>query len=85
MQLAYVQLWLARLLVEAFPRPWERYLPQRDNATASPAMTQRGFARFICQLGSPAQSPKPRGFSPGRSSGTRLPPRVRSPVVKKSC
>lgn len=83
-QLAYVQLWLARLLVEAFPRPWERYLPQRGNATASPTLTQRGFARFICQLGSPARSSKPRGYSPGRSKGTRLHPRVRSPVVKKS-
>jgi hypothetical protein len=27
-QLAYVQLWLARCLAEAMPRPWERYLPQ---------------------------------------------------------
>lgn len=25
--LAYVQMWLARLLVEAMPRAWERYLP----------------------------------------------------------
>jgi hypothetical protein len=82
--LAYVQLWLARHLVDALPRPWERYLPRRGTATASPTLTQRGFGRFIRQLGSPAMSPKPRGYSPGRAKGTRLRPRVRSPVVKKS-
>ena len=26
-QLTYVQLWLARYLAEAMPRPWERYFP----------------------------------------------------------
>jgi hypothetical protein len=83
-QLAYVQLWLARHLVETLPRPWERYLPRREHATAAPSMTQRGFGRFIRQLGSPTCLPKPRGYSPGRPAGTRLPPRVRSPVVKKS-
>jgi hypothetical protein len=83
-QLAAVQLWLARDLVEVLPRPWERYLPRRSSTTASPSATQRGFGRFIRQLGSPARSPQRRGYSPGRASGTRLRPRVRAPVIKKS-
>lgn len=83
-QLAYLQLWLARDLVETLPRPWERYLPQANGKLASPSATQRGFGRIIRQLGSPAVPPKPRGYSPGRASGTRLPPRERLAVVKKT-
>lgn len=29
-QLAYVQLWLARCLAQSMPRPWERYLPKPE-------------------------------------------------------
>ena len=83
-QLAYIQLWLARCLVELLPRPWERYLPQAGAQTASPSATQRGFGRIIRQFGTPANPPKPRGNSPGRAKGVRLRPRVRSPVVKKT-
>jgi len=83
-QLAYVQLWLARPLAERMPRPWERYLPTSKTATPSPSATQRDFGRIIRQLGTPAAVPKLRGNSPGRVAGTRLKPRVRSPVVKKS-
>jgi len=83
-QLAYTQLWLARPLAENLPRPWERYLPRfQSDGPVSPSTVQRDFKRIIRQLGTPAASPKPRGYSPGRPVGTRLPPRVRSPVVKK--
>jgi hypothetical protein len=83
-QLAYTQLWLARPLAENLPRPWERYLPRfQSDGPVSPSTVQRDFKRIIRQLGTPAADPKPRGYSPGRSRGTRLPPRVRSPVVKK--
>ena len=82
--LAYVQLWLARFLAENLPRPWERYLPRfQSDGPASPSIVQRDFNRIIRQLGTPAADSKPRGYSPGRPAGTRLPPRVRSPVVKK--
>ncbi|MCP5019591.1 MAG: transposase, partial [Ketobacter sp.] len=68
-QLAYVQLWLARCLTEAMPRPWERYLPQfqtqTKNQEASPSMVQRDFGRIIQEIGTPAKAPKPRGKSPG--------------------
>lgn len=33
-QLAYVQLWLARCLVKAMSRPWERYLPKPSSFIA---------------------------------------------------
>jgi hypothetical protein len=83
-QLAYVQLWLTRDLAQALPQPWERYLPQSQSQTASPSVAQRDFERIIRQIGTPAQPPQPRGKSPGRATGTRLPPRKRHPVVKKA-
>jgi len=82
--LAYTQLWLARSLVEQFPRPWERYLPQSKTRLASPSAAQRGFGRIIRQLGTPTHPPKLRGYSPGRATGVRLRPRERAPVVKRT-
>jgi hypothetical protein len=82
-QLAYVQLWLARSLAEALPNPWERYLPLPEPGCASPATVQRDFERIIRQIGTPAQPPKPRGNSPGRAKGDKPPPRPRQPVIKK--
>jgi hypothetical protein len=82
-QLAYVQLWLARSLAETMPRPWERYLPQPASGVASPTTVQRDFGRIIRQIGTPAAAPKGRGKSPGRIQGTRLAPRKRHRVVKK--
>lgn len=81
--LAYVQLWLARSLSQALPRPWERYLPQVQAGVASPSTVQRDFGRIIRQIGSPAVAPKPRGYSPGRAKGQRQPRRERLPVVEK--
>jgi hypothetical protein len=87
-QLAYVQLWLARCLAEATPRPWERYLPQfqtqSESQESSPSIVQRDFGRIIQEIGTPAQSPKPRGKSPGRTKGDRQKPRKRQKVIKKS-
>jgi hypothetical protein len=82
--LAYTQLWLARGRVEACPRPWERYLTFPEGAPASPTTVQRGFGRIIRLFGTPAKPPKLRGYSPGRSVGTRLLPRPRLPVVRLS-
>lgn len=81
--LAYAQLWLARSLPQALPRPWERYLHQVQAGVASPSTVQRDFGRIIRQFGSPAVAPKPRGYSPGRAKGQRQPRRERFPVVKK--
>ena len=80
---AYAQLWLARDLVVALPRPWERNLPAIQARQISPTLVQRDFGRIIRQIGTPAQPPKVRGISAGRRKGTRLPPRPRQKVVVK--
>ena len=82
-QLAYVQLWMARSIAKVLPKPWERYLPRPTADVASPATTQRDFGRIIRQIGTPAKAPKPRGKSPGRALGQRMKPRLRQPVIKK--
>jgi hypothetical protein len=81
--IAYAQLWLARDLVQALPRPWERNLRAMQTRQISPSLAQRDFGRIIRQIGTPAQPPKPRGISAGRRQGTRLPPRPRQNVVGK--
>jgi hypothetical protein len=81
--LAFAQLWLARHLTDALPRPWERSLPVMKRRLVSPTLVQRGFARIIRQLGTPAQPPKPRNISSGRALGVKLPKRPRQPVVVK--
>lgn len=82
--IAYAQLWMARHVVDALPRPWERNLPTVKQHLISPTLAQRGFAKIIRQFGTPAQPPKPRGISPGRRKGTKLPKRPRLKVVVKS-
>jgi len=81
--IAYAQLWLARDVVVALPRPWERNLPTIRARQISPSLAQRDFGRIIRQIGTPAQPPKRRGISAGRRCGTRLPPRERQKVVVK--
>jgi hypothetical protein len=83
-QLAYVQLYLARTLAGSSLRPWERYLPARPSETATPTMTQRAFGSIIRQIGTPAAAPKPRGKAPGRAEGTYPAPRLSQPVIKKA-
>lgn len=80
---AFAQLWLARHLTVALPRPWERQLPAMKNRLISPTLVQRDFARIIRQLGTPAAAPKPRNISSGRAPGVKLPKRPRQPVVVK--
>jgi hypothetical protein len=82
--IAYAQLWMARHVTHALPRPWERNLPAMRQRLVSPTLVQRDFARIICQLGTPAQPPKLRGISPGRAKGMKLPKRPRQKVVVKS-
>lgn len=83
--LAYLQLWVARSVAERLPRPWERYLSSMQvTAPMTPSLVQRDFARIIRQFGTPAKTPKPRGYSPGRSAGTILPKRERHKVLVKS-
>jgi hypothetical protein len=81
--LAYVQLWLAREVAEALPRPWEQYLPQPEGQVASPSAVQRDLGRILREIGTPAQLPKRRGNSPGRARGARPARRKRHRVIKK--
>jgi hypothetical protein len=81
--LAYVQLWVARLLANLLPQPWQQYLPANKQRQITPSMVQRDFARIIRQIGTPAAEVKPRGKSPGRPLGTTLDPRPRRPIIKR--
>lgn len=81
--LAYLTLWAAHSLSEHHPRPWERHLPEHKKKMITPALVQRDFPRLISQFGTPAKSPKPRGKSPGRTKGTKLPRRERHSIIYK--
>ena len=83
-QLAYVQLYLARPLAGVNRRPWERYLPSQPAAPATPSATQRAFAEIIRPIGTPAAAPKRRGIPPGRAKGASPGSCPRYPVVKKT-
>lgn len=82
-QLAYIQLWAARNLVEVLPRPWEKSYHKKTLHSITPSLVQRDFYRIIRTIGTPAVSPKPRGFSSGRLEGDSKEKRKRYPVVKK--
>ena len=81
--LAYLHLWVAREAAQSTPRPWEQYLPHFKQGKATPSAVHRDFRRLLRVFGTPARPPKPRGKSPGRAKGTRLPPRERHEVLKK--
>ena len=81
--LAYLQLWVARHVVQSLPRPWERNLPAMKAARISPSLVQRDFERIISQFGTPAKKPKPRGNSPGWTPGRKRKSRKRHKVILK--
>jgi hypothetical protein len=81
--LAYVQLWAARKLALTLPRRWERYLPQKTEGFLTPSLVQRDMNRIITEIGTPANSPKRRGFSEGRTEGMIQTKRTRHEVIKK--
>ncbi len=81
--LAYVQLWAARKLALTLPRRWERYLPQKTEGFLTPSLVQRDMNRIITEIGTPANSPKRRGFSGGRTEGMIQTKRTRHEVIKK--
>lgn len=84
--LAYVQLWVARKLAVTLPYPWERYLPnlaQKSDTVLSPSQVQRNMNRIITEMGTPANSPQPRGFGRGRTKGMIQTKRTRHEVIKK--
>ena len=81
--LAYVQLWAARKLAFSSYRPWERYLRQKNATFFTPSQVQRDMNRIISEIGTPANSPKRRGYSQGRTQGMVQTKRTRHEVIKK--
>ena len=86
--LAYSQLYMARHLVKATPQPWERYSKaykeSNKQGLTSPSQTQRGFSALLKQIGTPANSPSPRGKAPGRIAGSTQEARVNKDIIFKT-
>jgi hypothetical protein len=82
--LAYSQLFAARHLASALPRPWEPQVDVEPTVPLSPSLVQRDFPRLLRQLGTPARPPKPRNLNPGRRQGERQGLRPRRKVVRKA-
>jgi hypothetical protein len=72
------QLWLARRECIDTPLPWQA---AQDNL--APGRVAQAFASILLAIGTPAHPPKPRGKSPGRTTGECPPRRLRYPMVKK--
>lgn len=78
---AYWHLWLARHHVADQRLPWEK--PVLDHSKLTPGRVRRSLAPLLVAIGTLARAPIPRGNSPGRARGTKLPPRARYPALKK--
>ena len=88
--LAYLQLYLAKGIVSALPKPWERYLPEYKNSdtradhVSTPSQTQRGFSQVLEKIGSPAKACIKRGNPRGRMTGAIQPRRETQPIIFKT-
>jgi len=88
--LAYIQLYLAKELAPSLPEPWERYLlsykteGSEEKTITSPSQTQRGFAKVLEHVGTPAKSCVARGKPHGRIAGETQPIKADIPVVFKT-
>jgi hypothetical protein len=86
--LAYLQLYLAKGIAPILPQPWERYLPEYKNVAerriGTPSQTQRGFAKVLAEVGTPAAPCVARGKPCGRVLGEEQPKRPKNPVIFKS-
>jgi hypothetical protein len=80
--LAYTQLLLARTLVQAMPRPWDK-TPRDPQQPLTAGQVQRAWPIFSLHLGTPAAAPQPSGKAPGRAAGFHPRPRPKQPVVSK--
>ena len=86
--LAYLQLYLAKDIAPILPHPWERYLPEYKNVAqrrvGTPSQTQRGFAKVLAEIGTPAAPCVARGKPCGRVLGEEQEKRPKNPVIFKS-
>ncbi len=74
------QLWLARTSAKDSPRPWQKLQPPEK---MTPGRVHRGMGGVLAGIGTPAESPKPRGKSPGWPVGRVRAKRTRYAVIKK--
>lgn len=85
--LAYAQLFFSKECVTATAKKWEQYLPEFKNsnqATYSPALTQRGFAKLLTCIDTPARPCIIRGITSGRTTGDLQTKRTRHPIIFKT-
>ncbi len=62
----------------------ERLAPRQSHQDKlSPGRVAQAFSLILAAIGTPAQPPKTRGKSPGRTQGHQPPSRPRYPTVKK--
>ena len=73
------ELWLARDIVADNPLPW-----QNSTLKLTPGRVAQAIGGVLTVIGTPAQPPKPRGKSPGWTTGQPRLSKTRYPVVKKS-
>lgn len=84
--LACAQLFLVRDVALQEVYAWQRHKAKRqEGGVRSPSAVQRVFGEIVKGLGEVAYVVKPRGKSPGRAIGYRLPARARREVVRKGC
>jgi hypothetical protein len=76
--LAYWQVWLARILVSDQPLPWQK--PQAD---LTPGRVTQGLGALFAQFEHITSAPKTRGKSPGWPSGRQRTRPRRYPVLKR--
>ncbi len=72
------QLWLARNLVNDHPLPW-----QKSVTNLTPGRVAQSMGGVLAAIGTPSHPPKPRGKSPGWSTGQPRRRKIRCPIVKK--
>ncbi len=82
--LAYWQLLLMRGEVDNFQPAWYPAAKETDIQKRTPGQVQRGAARFLARLGTPAHATRMAGKGKGRANNYHPAPRTRFPIVKKA-
>ena len=88
--LAYNQLHLGRNQVTTTLHRWEVYLPQykgidqKQPSLLTPSQTQRGFAKLLNRIGTPAAKCVARGRGAGRKAGDLQEKRAKQTVIFKT-
>ncbi|HVF98255.1 MAG TPA: NF041680 family putative transposase, partial [Chloroflexia bacterium] len=76
MPLVTWELWLSRTVVHPQPLPWHK--PQQVGYL-TPGRVAASMGAVIARVGTPTSAPKPRGYSPGWTTGRSRKPKERAP------